>query len=211
MESIFKKLRRFAAPAAMLAMAALSAGCLNNKIAVRQDDAQFAEHSDRLALGVGLYLDEETRNWVHTYKKMGVTYNFALGQALEASAPQALAKSFKQVEVLASPDGAAGSERIVAIRFGPATNWDFGPVVMAANRATVELLCEVRDGKGKTLWSGSAVGQVEKTAGKAAYLPGFNNSWLNKAYGRIFNEALSTALENLNNALLKERRTLAKR
>ncbi len=172
---------------------------MSNQIKVQQSGVQFGDRSDPIAMRAGLAIDEATRHWVYTYKKLGVTYDFALGQALEADAPEALKKSFQDVAL-----GDAGSDvkRVVALKFGPGTDWKFGPVVMAANHATVELLCEISGANGKVLWSGSAVGHADKTAGMYGYLPGPMNAWINKAYGRIFHDALADALEKLNDQIL---------
>ncbi len=190
-----------------VAVAAGGLGCMSNQIKVQQSGVQFNDRSDQIALRAGLVIDDEARRWVYTYKKLGVTYDFALGQALEADAPEALKKSFQEVVGIAAP-GSPDSDvkRVVTLKFGPGTDWKFGPVVMAANHATVELLCEISGKNGKALWSGSALGHADKTAGIYGYLPGPMNSWINKAYGRIFHDALTDALEKLNDQILTDGR-----
>lgn len=197
---------RCAAITVCAAMTALSLGCARN-IMVKQGDVQFRDRTDKIARSAGLYLADDQRNWVYSYRKLGMGYDFVLGQALEASAAQSLRQSFQDVVMLENPNGADSNvDRVLTLRFGPGTQFVFGPTTMSMNHAAVELSCEVRDKSGKVLWSGSSSGSAEGSAGMKGLVQGFMGSWLNQVYARIFNDALTDALEKLNDQILADGR-----
>ncbi|MDE2236561.1 MAG: hypothetical protein KGK30_01610, partial [Elusimicrobia bacterium] len=111
----------------LAAAAALLSACAHN-IVVKQDGLSFQDRQDGIAMNAGLSLDEATRNYVYTERRLGETYSFNLGAALESGAQASLLKVFPNLKM--SPDG-SGVERLVKLKFGPATSFQLGATTLS--------------------------------------------------------------------------------
>lgn len=179
-------------------------GCTYH-VQVKQDKiTAFQERPERFPLSVGLYLSNETRKHVIEKHKMGATFEFLIGDAIEASAPESIKMIFPKMSIIhdkASMD--VDIERIITIQFGPATNVTLGATPISEHAAIVELLCEVYDKEWNSLWKGSVREKVARKPSAGVVLGGLmGNIVLRKELGMIIDECLITALEQLNEQIV---------
>lgn len=180
-------------------------GCTHN-ISVKQDSIMFQDRAEKLPLNVGLFLTEETRNYIVSAKKTD-TYNFMIGEALEASATESLKKVFQTVSVIHDKTNVVTNvDRIVSIKFGPASKFKIGATVFSETASTVELMCKVFDKEWNLLWEGTSISVTSgTTAGKLTlgllFAPA-GDAWLHKRFREMASESLIAALEKLNEQIL---------
>ena len=181
-------------------------GCIST-ITVKQDSVKFRERAEKLPLSVGLFLSDTTKNYLMSEETPSGTLNFEIGKAIEASAIESLKKAFHEVSFIQKKTEIVPDiQRIIIIEFGPSTKFIYGGATLSEHTATVELLCEVYDRKWNILWKGTANGSVTRTTGEAGVasliIGMLGESIQLKELGKIVNESLTAALENLNDQIM---------
>lgn len=172
------------------------------------DDEQFSERTEKLPLNVGLFLKEETRNYIISGKRTGTpTFNFQVGEAFETSVVESLKKVFQSASIVNDRANIMSNiERIVTISFGNASKIWLGRTTFSEHTSEIELNYEVYDNKWNLLWKRTAQSKVGKTAGGSAgtqlLFGAFGQAAYNNALGRIVNESLTAALEQMNEQIL---------
>ncbi|MCL4536727.1 MAG: hypothetical protein M1610_03945 [Nitrospirae bacterium] len=181
-------------------------GCIST-ITVKQDSVKFRERAEKLPLSVGLFLSDTMKNYLMPGEIASDTLNFEIGKAIEASAIESLKKVFHDVSLIQEKAAISPNiQRIVIIEFSPSSKFIYGGATLSEHTATVELLCEVYDRKWNILWKGTANGSVTRTTGEAGVasliIGMLGESIQLKELGKIVNESLTAALENLNDQIM---------
>ncbi len=190
----------------MLVIPILLLGCISI-ITVKQDSVKFRERAEKLPLRVGLFLSDTTKNYLMPVEIASDTLNFEIGKAIEASAIESLKKVFHEVSFIQEKAAISPNiQRMVIIEFSLSSKFIYGGATLSEHTATVELLCAVYDRKWNMLWKGTANGSVTRTtgeAGVASLIIGILGESIQlKELGKIVNESLTAALENLNDQIL---------
>lgn len=197
---------------AIVMVALILQGCAST-IPVRQDTVtSFQEKGEKLPVTVALLLDKATREHVIVKEIVGASYNFQVGEAISASGPEALRRVFKAVSVIEDKkDVPSGKERLISLKFGPESKMTLGSTLFSEHTANIVILCEIYGLNGDLLWKAGTIGVISrKTGGLATAAAAFGGllttpigeSQRQKDLGRMMDEALTEALEQLNDRIL---------
>ncbi len=200
------KINLVAAAIAVLGVMALLSGCATT--AHIKSDITFQQRAKVIAEPVGLYVSQDTRDYVAIGNYSGFSYKVPLGESIEPNAMSSLEKVFKSVRVVddLKVSGTEGDVplRIFALEVEDSTQIHLGTFTFSSNEIVLDLLCKAYNRDGQTVWEKkihtkakkwSAWGLLGNIAGTHGYISSLRQAG---------EESLRLSLEELNDSILAE-------
>jgi len=189
--------------------------------AVVGDNIPFADRDKKISRSIGLYISEQSRNYVASQfkrkdagmSKSGVTFTLDFGKNLETNSKNSLGKVFNNVVPTERKIYRSGKySYLMQIEIDERTKFDIGNFTFSKKKVNLYMNCTLYNGSGKVLWKETFDSESSRynLKGFLASSPIFMRSSRVAAISKLeaaAEESLVANLEMLNTRML-EKRTL---
>jgi len=173
----------------------------------------FRERSEKIQMPIGVYVSLSAKDFIAAGKNLGYTFRVSVGESIEPNARNSLAKIFTRVKVVndAKELGVEGRPpNTLDLACDKSSQVHPGMFTFSPNEVVLGLVCKIYNQNGQKVWEKTIHTKAKKWSAWGL-LGGIIGSYsYTSSLRRAGDEALRLALDQLNDAILRDRNTLFK-